>query len=89
MMIFALVFLLGFLGGAAAVYFWPREKQLTSEVEDEVMTAAKRLVGEVEKSFADMSGEFKRSQVMRALINIFPTKKAQDLALAIELAVRK
>lgn len=83
-----LAVVLGFVVGFAVHYLW-QGKQVFHNVEDLVLREAERLVTDVERNFVDMSGEFKRSQVFRALLNIFPTHDPKDLALAIELAVRK
>lgn len=47
------------------------------------------VVKQVENKFKAESGEFKRSQAMRMLMNIQPEAIERDIALAIELAVRK
>lgn len=78
-------------------YFWPRIETRTireiSAPEDSIAPLIKseaiRLVAHVDTNFTGMEGEFKRSQVYRALLNIFPAADKRDLSLAIELAVRK
>ena len=46
------------------------------------------MVEQVESKFGEQSGEFKRHQVLRAMINTFPAASERDIAFAIELAVR-
>ena len=47
------------------------------------------LVSQVQGKFKDQSGEFKRSQVLRAAMNAFPKVEEREIGLAIELAVQK
>jgi hypothetical protein len=47
------------------------------------------LVVQVQSKFKDQSGEFKRSQVLRAAMNAFPKAEERELGLAIEIAVQK
>jgi len=56
---------------------------------EEKQTIIEGLVQQVQAKFADQSGEFKRSQVLRAAINTFPKAEERELGLAIELAVQK
>lgn len=46
------------------------------------------MVNQVEEKFKDESGEFKRSQVLRAVMNMYPQVLEKDIAFSIELAVR-
>ena len=56
------------------------------EVSDELLAEAKKLCSALKDW--DASGEAKRHQVYAKLIKQFPQEKKQNLALAIELAVR-
>jgi len=47
------------------------------------------LVQQVESKFKEQSGEFKRSQVLRAAMNAFPEAKERELAFAIEISIQK
>ena len=47
------------------------------------------MVDQVEGKFKNESGEFKRAQVMRAIMNSDSTMPERDIALAIELAIRR
>lgn len=58
-------------------------------INDEILVSARMLVAHVEKNFAGHSGEFKRSQVLRALMNRHPGVAERDLSLHIEAAVRE
>jgi len=53
-----------------------------------LLVSARMFVEHIEKGFAGQSGEFKRAQALRALLNRHPEAKECDAALAIELAVR-
>ena len=54
----------------------------------EVLASARLLVAQVPQQFGGQSGEFKRAQVFRALMNRHPDARHADCGLAIELAVR-
>ena len=59
-------------------------------VEDDFQRIIDELVEQVESKFKNESGEFKRSQVLRAAMNIYGESKIErDIAYAIEMAVRK
>lgn len=47
------------------------------------------MVSQVEDKFSKESGEFKRAQVMRAVMNILPDASERDIAFAIELEIRR
>lgn len=51
-----------------------------------IIEDAKMFINQVDKGFPETSGEFKRREVYRALMNRFPGEKHRILALAIELA---
>mgnify|MGYP001609679325 CR=1 FL=1 len=57
-------------------------------VPPDLFASAKMLAAQVQQQFGGQSGEFKRAQVMRALINRHPHARHADCGLAIELAVR-
>ena len=57
-------------------------------VSDDLMASARMFVAHVQEQFEEQSGEFKRSQCLRALLNRHPGATERDAALAIELAVR-
>jgi len=42
------------------------------------------MVDQVEQKFKNESGEFKRAQVLRAVMNIIPTATEREIAFAIE-----
>lgn len=52
----------------------------------EIKTSAKELIAQMDNAVG--SGEFKRAQVLRALLNRHPELRERDCALAIELALR-
>ncbi len=54
----------------------------------ELAASARMFVAHVQRGFTGQSGEFKRSQVLRAMMNRHPEATERDIALAIELAVR-
>lgn len=53
----------------------------------EVMDKCLELIRHVEKF--PTSGEHKRNQVLRAMMNFYPNMPHRDISLAIELALRK
>lgn len=57
-------------------------------IADDLMASARLFVAHVDAQFAGQAGEFKRSQVLRALLNRHPDARERDCALAIEAAVR-
>ena len=54
----------------------------------ELAASARMFVEHVQRGFAGQSGEFRRSQALRALMNRHPEATERDCALVIELAVR-
>lgn len=56
-------------------------------VPEEVLVSAQMFVGQVEKSFSTESGEFKRHEVLRALLNKHAGVSERICAQAIELAL--
>lgn len=54
----------------------------------DVNQLVQKFVQQVEEKFGNESGEFKRAQVMRAVMNSDPSLKERDIAFAIEVAVR-
>jgi hypothetical protein len=73
--------------GIARLGGWvpPRLEDLASA---ELASSARMFVEHVQQGFAGQSGEFKRSQCLRALLNRHPEATERDCALSIELAVR-
>ena len=65
--------------------FYQLDLVLLPLVPSDVLTLAKNLCGQVDTQAT--SGEHKRGQVMRALMNRFPTTKERVLAAAIEIAI--
>ena len=53
-----------------------------------LMKITEGMVEQVENKFGTQSGEFKRHQVLRAVMNSIPNASERDIAFAIELAVR-
>lgn len=61
-------------------FIYPREEnQLLIE----------QLVTQVEAKWGKESGEFKRSQVLRAALNAAPNMSESEIAFAIELAIQR
>ena len=58
--------------------------QVISIPRKDISDLAKEFCEQVQEKFPDTSGEFKRSQVLRMLLNRFPQDKESQLALAIE-----
>lgn len=54
-----------------------------------VQDSVSELVAQVEEKFKGESGEFKRAQVMRAVMNQLPKASERDIAFAIEVEIRK
>ena len=52
----------------------------------EIKASAKELIAQMDNAIG--SGEFKRAQVLRALLNRHPELRERDCALVIELALR-
>jgi hypothetical protein len=55
---------------------------------DPLLDAARALVTDLEARFPETSGDFKRREAMRVLLNTQPTATARDLSLLIELALQ-
>ena len=66
----------------------PRPAPVTDLVAPELVASARMFVAHVEEHFRGQSGEFKRAQVLRGLLNRHPGAKERDCALAIEVGVR-
>lgn len=60
-----------------------------NQVDDDLFGDAIRVVRMVERSFPEASGEFRRRDALRVLLNRFPAARERDLALAIEMAVQR
>lgn len=60
-----------------------------ADTDSELFKSACKFRDQIENSFAGASGEFKRNQALRAMLNSHPQASERDCALAIELAVRK
>lgn len=56
--------------------------------ESEIQTVVNAMVEQVENKFKTESGEFKRAQVMRAVMNQLPYVSERDIAWAIEVKIR-
>lgn len=54
-----------------------------------LQTTVNRVVREVEAKFPNESGEFKRAQALRSVMQIHPEAPERDIAYAIEIAVRE
>jgi len=61
--------------------------ELVKKVPSEIENLAFDFVKQVEEKFKGESGEFKRSQVLRMLLNRFPSERESTLAMAIEQSV--
>lgn len=61
--------------------------ELVKRIPTEIDQLADEFVKQVENKFNGESGEFKRSQVLRMLLNRFPTERESVLAMAIEQSV--
>lgn len=58
-----------------------------TEVTSPVLATARSVTHEVEQRFSEASGEFKRREALRVLLNHFPNRPVRELALAIELGL--
>lgn len=55
----------------------------------DILTDARKVVAHVGAQFPGTSGEYKRAQALRMLLNRNPEARERDCAFAIELAVRE
>lgn len=55
---------------------------------DPLLESARALVADVDTRFAGTSGDFKRREALRVLMNQQPTAPTRDLSLLIELALQ-
>ena len=60
----------------------------TEMVSSELLASARMFIPHVRARFRGESGEFKRAQVLRGLLNRHPGALERDCALAIEIALR-
>lgn len=54
-----------------------------------LQTTVSELVTQVEEKFGNESGEYKRSKVLLAVMQVFPEALERDISFAIELEIRK
>lgn len=66
------------------VPYWTELPVLTEEVVSILQLTVNEMVDQVEQKFKNESGEFKRAQVLRAVMNIIPTATEREIAFAIE-----
>lgn len=63
---------------APVVIYEPTQLELT----------VNEMIEQVEQKFKSESGEFKRAQVLRAVMNILPNEKERDISFAIEKRIQ-
>lgn len=66
------------------ITYWTELPVLTEEVVSVLQLTVNEMVDQVEQKFKNESGEFKRAQVLRAVMNIIPTATEREIAFAIE-----
>jgi len=66
------------------ITYWTELPVLTEEVVSVLQLTVNGMVDQVEQKFKNESGEFKRAQVLRAVMNIIPTATEREIAFAIE-----
>lgn len=72
------------------VQYWTELPVSTVEEEITVLqNTVDQMVDQVEEKFRNEAGEFKRAQVLRAVMNILPDALERDIALAIEKKIQK
>lgn len=57
------------------------------EVHPEILESARLMTQQVEERFQGVSGEFKRREALRAMLNRHPDRPVRELALAIEMGL--
>lgn len=53
----------------------------------EVLEVVKAVAESAHQKFSDASGEYKRNQVLRSVMNILPNAKEREINLAIEMYI--